>query len=1440
MMRHDLSITGTLANSGAVQLGSGFVNLSAATTLTQGGLTNVSGASFAVTGSSGHHATLTIGSFTSNAGSFGLTNVAPLTLTGPFTNTGTFGLGGATTLTINGDYTNSVGGILDIDTNSGDGGADLSITGTLANSGAVQLGSGFVNLSAATTLTLGGLTNVSGASFAVIGSSSHAATLILNGLATNSGILTIGPFAVLDMTSTGTLEAKGGSKIDISAGSLANLSGTTLTGGAYKADAGSIIQLPNNATVATLAASLTLNGIGSVVESLNTTTNKQVAIENTLTTIAAGGSLNVLGGRSYTTANTLSVAGVLQIDGGGKIDLSAGNLHNLSGTTLTGGTYVVGAGSTLQMQNNTTIVTLAADLTLSGAGSIVESLNTNTCTQAPLEQTLTTIGATGAFRVLGGRGYSTANAITDDGVLQLDGGTFAAASLTVDAGGTLTGFGSVAEAIANSGTVDAAGGELILAGGYSGSGSYKIEAGATLDLTGGGALPTTITGAGALQLDGGTFTGSPAQLTNVGSLVVDAGAELDLTGSGALPATVTDAGTLQLDGGIYTAGSVSVGSGAKLSVDGNSSLNLGSPPLSVAGTLINAGTISGGGTAVAFSSGTDRLILYPGAKFTGTVAGGGANSTIELAKGSVAGTLNALGTTFINFGTVVVDTGATWTVDALASALAGVALTGTNTASTLDLISAGTFSLGGVSDFSQVYLAAGNNTVTVTDNTLSGGSVTFRDGASGNNKIDATGDTVASKDKTLIWLAGSGTDTLAGGYEIDKVYVAAGTVVAGDTFTGGSNSANALVLTTPGNANLGGVSKFSQVYLAAGNTVTVTEKTLSGGPVTFHDGASGNNSIDATGVASQGKTLIWLAGSGKDTLTGGSEIDKVYVTAAAVGGDTFTGGGNTANALVLTAGSANLGGVSKFSQVYLAAAGSTVTVTDKTLSGGPVTFRDAASGNNKIDATGDTVASKAKTLIWLAGSGTDTLTGGSEIDKVYVTAAAVGGDTFTGGGNAANALVLTAGSANLGGVSKFSQVYLAAAGNTVTVTNNTLSGGPVTFRDAASGNNSIDATGVASQGKTLIWLAGSGKDTLTGGSELDKVYVTAAAVGGDTFTGGSNAANALVLTAGSASLGGVSKFSQVYLAAGNTVTVTNNTLSGGSVTFHDGASGNNSIDATSATASQGKTLIWLAGSRKDTLTGGSELDKVYVTAAAVGGDTFTGGGNAANALVLTAGSANLGGVSKFSQVYLAAGNTVTVTDTTLSGGSVTFRDGVSGNNSIDATGAVASQGKTLIWLAGSGKDTFTGGSENDVIYAGTGKDTIYAGIGVGTYTAGSGSDLFVYQTASDSPFVPNSGGALDDTIIGTSNGFLAGTEQIDLTALLLSNKSVLDKGVVSSFSDTTIPGYFGTSGVAVEYKAGNTAHAYIDANNDGSLDSGDMMIKFTKVAPGSLDLGFLT
>jgi hypothetical protein len=109
-----------------------------------------------------------------------------------------------------------------------------------------------------------------------------------------------------------------------------------------------------------------------------------------------------------------------------------------------------------------------------------------------------------------------------------------------------------------------------------------------------------------------------------------------------------------------------------------------------------------------------------------------------------------------------------------------------------------------------------------------------------------------------------------------------------------------------------------------------------------------------------------------------------------------------------------------------------VTVTDTTLSGGTVVLNDGASGNNTVSAATDTSASKGKTLNYFAGPGTDSFTGGFENDTVHVSAAAVGGDTLTGGSGANTLLLTSAGTVNLGGVSKFGTIDLAAGNSTVT------------------------------------------------------------------------------------------------------------------------------------------------------------------------------------------------------------------------------------------------------------------------------------------------------------------------------------------------------------------------------------------------------------------------
>src|SRR5207245_2917775 len=83
-------------------------------------------------------------------------------------------------------------------------------------------------------------------------------------------------------------------------------------------------------------------------------------------------------------------------------------------------------------------------------------------------------------------------------------------------------------------------------------------------------------------------------------------------------------------------------------------------------TISNAGTIIGSaGTAVAFGTASNRMIVKPGAVFQGTVVGGAgalSSNTLELTAGVTTGTITTLNTSFVNFGTLAIDSGASWAI----------------------------------------------------------------------------------------------------------------------------------------------------------------------------------------------------------------------------------------------------------------------------------------------------------------------------------------------------------------------------------------------------------------------------------------------------------------------------------------------------------------------------------------------------------------------------------------------------------------------------------------------------------------------------------------------------------------------------------------------------------------------------------------------------------
>jgi fibronectin-binding autotransporter adhesin len=201
---------------------------------------------------------------------------------------------------------------------------------------------------------------------------------------------------------------------------------------------------------------------------------------------------------------TFTNSGTLAVSDGDTVTIEPTTFTNLSGTTLTGGAYTVGAGSILELPDNATIVTDDASITLSGAGSTIQSTNTTTGDQVSFDATLQTVGASGQLYLLSDRSLAAAAAITDNGLIQLGGGTLTVtgtgSSLTLSSTGVLVGFGAVdATTIANSGEIVASGGTLTVDNAIGGSGGVEIEANATLalDASTASSAPATFEGAGA-------------------------------------------------------------------------------------------------------------------------------------------------------------------------------------------------------------------------------------------------------------------------------------------------------------------------------------------------------------------------------------------------------------------------------------------------------------------------------------------------------------------------------------------------------------------------------------------------------------------------------------------------------------------------------------------------------------------------------------------------------------------------------------------------------------------------------------------------------------------------------------------------------------------------------------------------------------------------------
>ncbi len=539
-------------------------------------------------------------------------------------------------------------------------------------------------------------------------------------------------------------------------------------------------------------------------------------------------------------------------------------------------------------------------------------------------------------------------------------------------------------------------------------------------------------------------TGETLDITNSGTL--------DVSGTAAVYAGVGTTGVVISNQGSLIDTNTSTGTGGVLLEAGGSVTNEAGAVISgeigvkISGTtadtaiLVNAGTIESSagtsGTAVSFGHVNADLIVDPGARFIGSVeatafyiTSGSATitlaNTLDLASASVAGvvtlgTISGLGSEFVNFNTVIEDSGADWVItgsnavvgtgidlasNATLTIGAGATLDGTGAAAIY-----ATTAASGVSVSNQGFItSSGNNGSTAGIALFDGGSVTNAAGAiiqgyAGVFVTDAAGTltnagSISGATGAAIhgvgvqFKAGGGVTNQSGatitGYYAVLIGNGAGTVVNDGSITATGSASAGVDLSAGGSVtNAAGAVISGDIGVKISGTTADAATLVNAGTIESSAGTSGTavnfGSVNADLIVDPGASFTGLveataayATSGGTTITLSNTLDLASASVAGVvtlgtisgiGGE-FTNFSNVtedSGANWMITGLNNVGG-----QGIVLGGNATLTIDrGATLAGTGYTVVDGTGGGDTVSNHGTITASGSYgTAVNLAGGG---------------------------------------------------------------------------------------------------------------------------------------------------------------------------------------------------------------------------------------------------------------------------------------------------------------------------------------------------------------------------------------------------------------------------------------------------------------------------------------